>query len=81
MPDSFSTSKVADMNHMYYATNFVGKYDFGKNFVPHMFADTRYMFSECIIAGETIDEQYKEDFKYERTPFIIVRRKIGHFYE
>ena len=64
MPDSFSTSKVADMNHMYYATNFVGKYDFGKNFVPHMFADTRYMFSECIIAGETIDEQYKEDFKY-----------------
>ncbi|MDD6327150.1 MAG: BspA family leucine-rich repeat surface protein [Eubacteriales bacterium] len=64
MPSTFSVNHVEDMNHMYYATNFTGKYHFGDNFAPHMFADTRCMFSECIIGGQKIDETYKEDFKY-----------------
>lgn len=64
MPDVFNTTNVKDMNHMFYETNFVGTFDFGKNFVLRAQTDTSAMFSECVIDGAQIEEKYSEDFAY-----------------
>lgn len=67
LPDTFDTSAVKSMDHMFYEAVFTGKFDFGPAFIINPDVNTNLMFMDCVIGTDKIALQKCGDFEFVKS--------------